>query len=204
MLATLGHDPAHVVVVTTLPDPIEGDDVIGYADHVVVFERPGMLFGEWFNTGFSYIDGVRSDDEPFEVLCIGSSLVATVDTIPKLRDALRSHGLTMVGPDIFRTLPSGHVAIQRFEDQRTLHNRVLANCFMLAGELGLRFDPDFRWWYSDDDVEMQARRIGPVGSVGGVNVVMTHPDGHHLSEEQATWAAEDRVKFVEKWGREPW
>lgn len=203
MLCSLDHDPAHVVVVTTLPDPIEGDDVAERADHVVVFEKPGMLFGEWFNLGFDYIAS-HETDEKSEVVCIGSSLRGDPETIPALRTALRLNDLSMVGPDMFSRMRAGETIVEYVTDRRTLENRVLANCFMVAGELGLRFDPEFRWWYSDDDLEMQARHIKPVGNVGGVRCVMTHPDGHYLSEQQAIWAAEDRVKFVTKWGREPW
>lgn len=201
MLASLGHDPAHAVVVTTLPDPIEGDDVAGAADHVVVFEKPGMLFGEWFNLGFDYIAGI--DSRQREVLCIGSSLLAATDTIPTLRRALRDNNLTMCGPDVFGRVGAGAIEMHQF-DERTLHNRVLANCFMVAGELNLRFDPQFRWWYADDSYEMDHRKLGPVGNVGGARVTMTHPDGHYLSEEQAIWATEDRAKFVAKYGCEPW
>lgn len=201
LVDSLAVEPDHVVVITTQPDPIEPGDLKGRANHLLRFTRPGMLFGEWFNLGFQYLAGT---DDPYEVLCVGSSLICGPDTIPQLRDALRTHDLTMVGPDIFGHLGGGQVDIQHAHDQRTLHNRVLANCFMVRGELGLRFDPEFRWWYSDDDLEMQARQFGPVGNVGGVTVRMTHPDGHYLTEEQAIWATEDRAKFVEKWQKEPW
>lgn len=204
MLWSLDHDPANVVVVTTMPDPIEGDDLVGLADHVVVFEKPGLLFGEWFNLGFDYIAARTLGGEPHEVLCIGSSLLGDSETIPRLRSALRDHNLSMVGPDMFGRVEPGQVDIQRDGDRRTLQNRVLANCFMVAGELGLRFDPQFRWWFSDDSFEMDHRKVGPVGNVGGVRCVMTHADGHYLSEEQARWAVEDRVKFVVKYGCEPW
>lgn len=202
LLFTLGHPSQNVVVVTTMPDPVEGDDVEHQADHVVVFEKPGLLFGEWFNLGLDYIAS-QETDEKCEVLCVGSSLIGDPDVIPALRRALRDNNLTMCGPDMFSIVPAGQVAMQQHA-VRTLQNRVLANCFMIDAALGLRFDPEFRWWYSDDDLEMQARQLGPVGNVGGVNVRMTHPDGHYLSEEQAQWAIEDRTKFVTKWGQEPW
>lgn len=201
MLATLDHDPAQVVVVTTMPDPIRRADLAGRAHHLLTFEKPGMLFGEWFNLGFDYL--ASDSPGPYEVLCIGSSMLADPSTIPTLRDALRGHSLTMVGPDMQGLVPAGAVE-QHQHDTRTLYNRVPAQCFMVPGELGLRFDLDFRWWYSDDALEMEARKLGPVGLVGGMNVRMTHPDGHYLTEQQAIWATEDRAKFVTKYGHEPW
>lgn len=201
MIDSLEVDPARVVVVTTMPDPIEGDDVLGCADHVVVFERPGLRFGEWFNLGFDYI--ASRDSTPYEVLCIGSSVLGSGHTIPTLRGALRGHDLAMCGPDLFGRLTAGVVEEHRYDD-RTLWNRVPGVCFMVAGELGLRFDPEFRWWYSDDDLEMQARLLAPVAIVGRAGVSLTHPTGHCLSVEQELWAIEDRAKFVAKWDREPW
>lgn len=202
MLASLAHDPRHVMIVTTMPDPIDGDDLLGQADHVVVFEKPGMLFGEWINTGLRFIAD-EERNEPYEVLCIGSSLRGTPDTIPMLANALRTQNLTMVGPDLFGRIESGYVK-QHQHDERTLWNRVPGICFMIRGELGLRFDPQFRWWYGEDDLEMQARAVGPVGLVGGAGVTLTAPNGHPLNAQQEMWAAEDRGKFVLKWGREPW
>lgn len=73
---------------------------------------------------------------------------------------------------------------------------------MLAGESRLRLDSQFRWWYSDDDLEMQARRAGGAGVVAGTGLV-PGPDTA-LSEEKTAWAQEDRRRFVAKWGCEPW
>lgn len=201
MLASINSDPALTVIVTTQPDPIQRGDLEGLADHLLTFGLPGMLFGQWFNLGFDYIASI--DPGPHEVLCIGSSLLGDWSTIGWLRDALRSNRLTMVGPDLHKQVRAGQLLTTQHE-QRTLWNRVPAQCFMVPGELGLRFDDDFRWWFSDDDLEMQARQLGPVAVVGGMPVIMTHPDGHYMTAEQANHATEDRAKFVTKWNREPW
>lgn len=201
MLASLAADPAGVVVVTTLPDPILAHDLQGVAGHLLTFEREGLLFGQWLNHGLDYL--AQDPDGPYEVLCIGSSLRGAPDTVPTLRRALRSERLTMCGPDLFGRV-AGHEVEQHRDDDRTLWNRVPGTCFMVAGELGLRCDDQFRWWYSDDDLEMQARQHGPVGLVGGAGVTLTAPNGHPLSDEQHQWAVEDRAKFVSKWNREPW
>lgn len=201
MLGSLAVEPAHVVVVTTLPDPILPADLLGVADHLLTFEREGLLFGQWLNFGLDYL--ASDAEEPYEVLCIGSSLRGTPDTVPALRRALRSERLTMCGPDLFGRLP-GHEVEQHRDDQRTLWNRVPGTCFMIPGELGLRLDDQFRWWFSEDDLEMQARQHGPVGLVGGAGVTLTAPNGHPLSDEQHLWAVEDRAKFIEKWRQEPW
>lgn len=201
LLDSLGHDPARVVVVTTMPDPIGPDDLVGYAGHLCVYTKPGMLFGRWIDLAFNYIAGRVT--APHEVLVMGSSLRGTPATVPALSLALRENRLMMVGPDLFGRLSGGQVEEHR-DDERTLWNRIPGICFMVPGELGLRFDPQFRWWFGEDDLEMQARQHGPVGLVGGCGVTQTAPNGHPLNDEQAQHAVEDREKFIAKWGQEPW
>ena len=73
---------------------------------------------------------------------------------------------------------------------------------MVGLDHGLACDPQFRWWYTEDDLEMQARQIGPVGLVGACPV--EHRTSHGLDPLRARWAVEDRERFVAKWGCEPW
>lgn len=56
--------------------------------------------------------------------------------------------------------------------------------------------------YSEDDLEMQARLLGNVGLIAGVHTEQLTT--HTMSETVANWAREDRIKFVNKWGRQPW
>ncbi len=78
-----------------------------------------------------------------------------------------------------------------------------AECWLVAGELGLRADERMRWWYADDDLEMQARQRGPVGVVGGTGLELGELSSA-LSAEQQRWAVEARELFVRKWGCQPW
>lgn len=202
LLDSLQHPPERTVIVTTaVPDPIVPPDMHGRAGNLCIYTKPGMLFGQWINLAFDYIATIDSTDR--EVLCVGSSLRGQPSTVPMLAAALRGHGLAMVGPDLFDRLGPGQVEEHR-ADERTLYNRVPGICFMVPGELGLRFDPEFRWWYGEDDLEMQARQHAAVGLVGAAGVTLTAPNGHELNAEQAQHATEDRVKFVERWGHEPW
>ena len=201
LLCTLLVGAENVVIVTTLPDPIPSWEIGEFAEHIVLFEEPGKLFGAWCNAGFDYIASLESG--PYEVCCIGSSHTGSPHTIDVLRACLRQYCLTMVGPDLSGELGALQVT-SLTESRRTQGLRVPCECFMVAGELRLRFDPEFRWYYSDDDLEMQARQLGTVGLVGGTGFIAS--SGHELSDEQALHAAEDREKFIAKWGAEflPW
>lgn len=224
MLASINADPEHTVIVTTKADPLDGLDLRDAAHHLLTVDKPDLLFGEWMNRGLDYIEAVERaqyveesgadlEEQPwhwtpeasYEVLMIGSSLTGTPDTIPELHDALRAEWpdfRSLVGPDLHKRLGDHQTLELPLDFPRTVYDRVPPVCMMVAGELGLRFDPQFRWYYSDDDFEMQCRACGTVAIIGGTGV--TYPGGHGLSEEQARWAIEDRAKFVQKWQRDPW
>lgn len=209
-ILSYAHPADRVVVVATQPDPLTPRDLEGIADHVVLHDDTAHLIGAWWNRGLDYIterteSAGSAGSEPFEVFAPSSDVIGTPESIPVLRGFLRSNGLVMVGPDYHggaaRPAHPSH-QIFRLEDTRTVHRRVPGACWMLAGESKLRLDPQFRWWYSDDDLEMQARQAGGVGIMQDTGL-MPGPDTA-LSGEKLLWAHEDRQKFVTKWGHEPW
>lgn len=203
-LRSYAHPADRVVIVATQPDPLTRSDLAGLADHVVLHDDTAHLIGAWWNRGLDYI-AERAGEGEFEVFAPSSDVVGTPESIPRLRRFLRGAGLVMVGPDYHggpdRPAHPSHQIFQ-LNDTRTVHRRVPGACWMLAGELKLRVDPQFRWWYSDDDLEMQSRAAGGVGILAGTELVPGPDSG--LSAEKAVWAQEDRQKFVKKWGREPW
>lgn len=194
-----------VVIVTTDPDPVSLADLGGLTGIVLKFDKPGMLFGEWMNLGLDYITEIMAlhGEWYYDVACLSSDVQGCDSfAIGSMSTELRARKLSMVGPDLTGiAVAPGDVLVSGPADQRHVYNRIHGSCFMVAGELGLRFDPQFRWWYSDDDLETQARHLGGVGLIGGLGV--KHVDNPPSAESQAH-AVVDRARYVSKWGREPW
>jgi hypothetical protein len=69
---------------------------------------------------------------------------------------------------------------------------------LVRGELGIRHDPEFRWWFADDDFELQHRAAGGTILVGGVH--MEHDGSTAMTGARKEFAVEDEVKFLRKWG----
>lgn len=84
-----------------------------------------------------------------------------------------------------------------------LHMRMTGWAFMLRGELGLRADEQFTWWFGDSDLDWMARLAGGMLMVGSGEVPNRFANGYTTGERQVQ-AADDAFRFIEKWGRNAW
>lgn len=191
-LKYLGHPGEHTVVVTTLPEPI----TVGSVDaEVLLSPEPGINISRWWNLGLDYI--AERESGPYEVLLMESDVRITLETVQVLRREMRDHNLGMTGADWHNTA-SNPIDIDREPVPGNVLHRIPGVCMLVAGELGLRFDEQFRWWYADDDFVWQHRVNGGTGLVRGQSI--QHGTGHPLTGERAQYAVEDDAKFRAKWG----
>lgn len=197
LLDSLEHPKNHVVIIATQPDSLGFADIGGHADHIVLAHRTEQYISTWWNLGLNYVREFAEKRE-HEVFVVSSDNVGRPDSIAMLATFMRDNNLAMVGPNPWQDF----ARIFRIEHARGCHDRVPGGCWMLAGESGLRVDEQFRWWYSDDDLEMQAREHSGAGILPGTGLI-AGPDTE-LSLEKQLWAVQDRRKFVEKWGKQPW
>lgn len=188
-------DGEAVVVVTTQPDPIPAGQVDA---NVIVYDEPDVNIAAWWAYGLDWIAEREHGD--YEVLIASSDVGIRPAGIGRLAQVLRELDLAMTSADWFHVLPAGKVHVNRSpRPVDHIYYRIPGVAMMLAGELGIRPDPQFRWWYADDDLEWQARASKGTGLVAGVDLGHDRI-GSPLSEEKARWAIEDHAKFVTKWG----
>lgn len=192
-LKALGHPVDRTVVVTTLPEPIHPEAVQAT---VLVSPEPGVNISRWWNLGLDWI--AKREAGPYEVLCMESDVRISLETLHVLRRELRANRLGMVGADWMEAVHGQDVEIRRELAPEPMEHRVPGVCMLVAGELGLRFDEQFRWWYADDDFEWQHRKASGTGLVRGQ--MIGHGPGRPLTGERAEYAAEDVVRFQNKWG----
>jgi hypothetical protein len=84
-----------------------------------------------------------------------------------------------------------------------LHTRLFGPAYIVAGELGLRGNEDIKWWYTDDWMDWESRKLGGTVMVTGFPVQHLHPNGNMTPELQVQ-AAKDGEKFREIYGMAPW
>lgn len=193
-LAHLAHPARQTVVTTTLPEPVRAADVA--AAQVIVNTEPGINISRWWNRGLDWI--AQRQDGPYNVLLMESDVRLAPATLTELVHVLRTHDVAMAGADWLNALQPGQVEIRHALEPATPPHRIPGICMLVRGELGLRFDEEFRWWYADDDFEWQHRKAGGTALVGGTS--LHHPAGHQLDGERTVYAVEDHAKFVAKWG----
>lgn len=197
LVTSLAHPYDRVVVVTDDVNVLPLD--LPYVHFVRRDPEVGINLAAWWNVGLDYVADYYDGDQPYEVAVLTSDVVGRPDSLRLLAARLRRDNWSMIGPN----LAAEGDASWTLDQQRTVLTRVPAECFMLAGELGLRADERLRWWYADDDLEMQARQRGPVGIIGGTGLRLAEPSTE-LSAEQQRWAVEGRELFARKWNRQPW
>ncbi|MGH3768606.1 MAG: glycosyltransferase family 2 protein [Pseudonocardiaceae bacterium] len=196
-LAHLNHPLDRTVVVTTLPDPIDPDELPGVS--VLLSPEPGINISRWWNVGLDWIEQNHVLG-PYEVLCMASDVRIDWSVLTRLRSVLCSYNLAMVGPD-WHGVATGQVETRYDLEAWPMEHRIPGACMLVAGEVALRFDEQFRWQYANDDFEWQHRKAGGTGLVRGLMIAHSHSEP--LTSERAEYAEVDRQRFIAKWGGPP-
>ena len=83
----------------------------------------------------------------------------------------------------------------------SFHDGMTGWACMLRGELGIRWDEQFHWWYGDNDLDLRCRlEHGGVVAVPGAAPDHKHPSEQTVSSvELSRIANEDGARFNNKW-----
>ena len=132
-------------------------------------------------------------DENYDVAILNDDVVVPSTWFGDITRAMRAHGA-------WAGCMSGTLTevIARATDL-TLP-RMTGYAFVLAE--GMEADPQFQWWFGDNDLDWSARRAGGVVHVPGV-VEHRHPDSTTVGALRDI-ANQDADRFVVKWGKRPW
>ena len=84
-----------------------------------------------------------------------------------------------------------------------LETRLQGFAFMVAGELGLRANEDLYWYFTDDWMDWESRKIGGMVMVPGFPVQHLYPN-QQVTQEMQAQIARDAQTFVEIYGMRPW
>lgn len=158
---------------------------------VVPDTAPDRNISRWWNLGLDRLTSLGLME--WNALVLNDDVTLEPGAVQRLAAALRKHraALGYPGPrERLLTEPGGE--------------RITGWCFMLRGEGGLRADERMAWWYSDNQLDWEARAQGGTVTVPGIGHTHHDPNGYtNRVPALAQQARRDRETFMARWGRLP-
>lgn len=183
------------------PVPTEGFGENGaYIARVEMASEEFNLSKLW-NIGLDLCSAQVPDGEPYEVAIVNDDGIIPPGWFEAVSKAMRESGSAAAcsDPDNRLRQPMLH----REPGPVGLQTRMLGWAFMLAGEKGLRFDEDMKWYFGDDDMDWRSRQEGGMIMIPGYQVINLYPNAQMTPELHAQ-TGRDREAFEKKWGMAPW
>ena len=198
MFESLGVPEHRRVLITTEPDPITV-----FPGTVLKYHGTDINISKWWTIGLEFIDSFYpSEHDIWDVLLIETDARMSVQDVETVREHMRTLDCVQAGADWLNVLQGKPYYVRRDNSAWIPEGRMPGIASVIAGEAGIRHDPEFRWWLADDDFEWQHRVGGGTVLVGGTTVVHTGTQGPLTGERLQAWE-EDQIKFRAKWGGFP-
>lgn len=188
------------VLITTEPDPIRV-----FPGTLLKYGGTDINISKWWDIGLEFISGhYPAEDDIWDVLLIETDARMTVEDVETVREHMRTLDCVQAGADWLGVLNGSNQAyhVRRDNSAWVPEGRMPGIAVIVAGEAGIRHDPEFRWWLADDDFEWQHRVGGGTVLVKGTTVRHEGTQGQLTGERLQAWE-EDQIKFRAKWGGFP-
>jgi GT2 family glycosyltransferase len=184
---------------------------LGEADQVLIYDngsevqfpgsvlRVGATIHEMWNEGLRTA-AAAADARPHNVAVLNNDLVLGPGFLRGLGEGLRRDERSWLACPDWDGLGVGRGSVRPISHHDGHH--ISGFAFMVRGEVGLRFDEQFVWWYGDTDLQYQVEASGQqVVCVGGVTCEHLEPGWSTDASPVLKAAAEvDGVRFRAKWG----
>ncbi|MDQ3695138.1 MAG: glycosyltransferase [Chloroflexota bacterium] len=181
--------PAERVIIVDNGSTIPARDVFSNSARVV--EHSTRNISALWNVG---LDAVAAEQiGPYNVAVLNNDLSLPPGFLTGLANGLRARPTHLIAyPDHEHRLPPGICDSV---------GRMSGFAFMLRGEFGLRLDPQFVWWFGDDDLERRARAVGEVVCVGGVHLDLLESNlSTSTDPDLGVLTLQDQARYEAKWG----
>ena len=180
---------------------------VGGSPEFVSLNDPGDInISRWFNKGLNYIDtwhmmakAFGTSTDKWDVAILNDDAIvpegwfdAVSAKMREMKVAAACSGGAAVSMPVLHTQP-GPVPI---------HTRMYGPAFMVAGELGLRANEELKWWFTDDWMDWESRKLGGMVMIPGYQVQHLHPNGQMTGELQEQ-VSRDATRFKEIYGMMP-
>lgn len=166
-----------VVVVSHRADYVTNfDKIVAVIEHDQEVPNISVMW----NAGLGMARALAGDD-PYDVAVLNDDTIVPVDWFRRVTTAMRAEGAA-----------AGCV-------RRRFDPRMAGYAFILDGGRALYADPQFQWWYGDDDLQRRAEAVGGVAFADGPDVEHRYPNSTTVGV-LADVASGDALRYKEKWG----
>lgn len=163
-----------------------------------VVSTPDLSISQMWNLGLD--TAAKRYDGPHNVAVLNNDLRVPPGFLDDLARGLRTARDHLIAYPNIHDLPADAIVPT---SNPTTGLSMSGWAFMVRGEAGLRVDEQFRWWFGDNDLQLQAEKLGgKVVCVGGVTCEHLHPnESTQANPDLQQIAKEDEGRFWAKWGR---
>lgn len=168
----------------------------------VSLNDPGDInISRWFNLGLQYAADMvaMTDTSKWDVAILNDDAIvpegwfdAVSDKMREMKVAAACSGGAAVSMPVLHTQP-GPVAVS---------TRLYGPAFIVAGELGLRANEELKWWFTDDWMDWESRKLGGMVMIPGFQVQHLYENGQMTGELQEQ-VSRDATRFKEIYGMMP-
>lgn len=177
-------------------------------DQLIILNDEGPRnISRWWNRGLDYVhrttdQHILVDDKPwhqkYDVAVLNDDAIVPEGWFDAVSGAIRQMGVA-AGCSGGHGMPVLHTQPGPVD----LSTRMQGFAFVLAGERGLRAHEELRWWFTDDYLDWESRKLGGMVMVPGFHVNHLYPNGQ-MTPELHEAIAQDAQKFVDIYGMRPW
>jgi GT2 family glycosyltransferase len=154
-----------------------------------------------YNVGMDYATTCMRGVDEWNLVLLNDDVVCPPGWVESLSDAMRASPAVMAFTDRLGRATS---TLYTQPPTNPYDTCMVAAC-MLRGELCLRFDEEFLWWYGDTDLDYRCRQSGGVIAVPGPVPEHLHPSAQTVADPNLTAQTHrDRETFAHKWQGVPW
>lgn len=150
----------------------------------------------WWNEGLNLAQSLNHDVELWDVAIVNDDAIVPPGWFEAVATGMRA-----------RQAAAGcsgqHDITWRTADPVPLDMRMQGFAFILAGEEELRANEDLHWYFTDDYIDWESRKLGGMTMVNGWPVEHRHPNGQ-LTHELAALIPQDAERFQALYGKRPW
>lgn len=170
---------------------------------VVVEGGDDRNISRWWNIGIDLAaqHAAWLGDTEWNTVVANDDVIVPEGWVESMSAAMRSTPAVLAYPDQC----GGHQQILHTKAEPVdLRQRITGYAYMLRGETDLRADESMAWWYSDDDLDWQARQQGGALLVPDLSVEHRAPNlSTDERPELQQQAGRDRETFIAKHGKAP-